>query len=127
MEYEKHDIDLTVKTPKGIIYDFKNRKVVGEPGELVLDSRYGPGAEIWMSKEVIPGIYEVELTLYNQYGNQSDAVVSAEVIVGVKKLVLKESKLNASKRSAKFKFKISPVLGHYPLRSFSLALWFRFV
>jgi len=43
------DIDLIVTDPKGHIFNFKNRQYKNVPGFLVLDTRQGPGVEIWQS------------------------------------------------------------------------------
>lgn len=91
---EKHDLDLTVKTPNGKLYNFKNRKYAELPGELVLDSRYGPGAEIWNSNSVVPGDYELNVTLYNQYGNLNDAVVETGIVSSLSNIKLPTVRLN---------------------------------
>jgi uncharacterized protein YfaP (DUF2135 family) len=96
---EKHDVDLTIKNPQGQIYNFKNRSFKGVPGELILDSRYGPGAEVWVSDQLVPGRYEVKVTLYNQYGNVKDTSVRTTIMVGVEKLKLPELKLNLNGQS----------------------------
>lgn len=104
---EKHDLDLTVKTPNGKVYDFKNRKYDDLPGELVLDSRYGPGAEIWSSNKISPGDYEVTVTLYNQSGNMTDAVVETGLVSSLSNLKLPTAKLNlTAQKSAKYQFSI---------------------
>ncbi|MEY4617674.1 MAG: hypothetical protein RJB66_2634 [Pseudomonadota bacterium] len=91
---EKHDIDLTVKTPSGKLYDFKNRKYPDTAGELVLDSRYGPGAEIWSTNKLAPGDYEVTVTLYNQTGNLTDAVVETGLVSSLSNIKMPTIKLN---------------------------------
>lgn len=107
-ETEKHDIDLTVKNPLGKLFNFKNRKYEGMSGEFVLDSRYGPGAEIWTSNQVIPGEYEVKVTLYNQYGNEQDAVVNTTIIIGLEKIIFPEVKLSLGKnQTVVYKVKVS--------------------
>ncbi len=107
-ETEKHDIDLTVKNPLGKVFSFKNRKHEGMSGEFVLDSRYGPGAEIWTSNQVIPGEYEIKVTLYNQYGNDQDAVVNTTFIIGLEKIIFPEAKLSLVKnQTIIYKVKVS--------------------
>lgn len=106
-ETEKHDVDLTVKNPEGKVFSFKNRNFKDSPGELVLDSRYGPGAEIWTSNKLIAGEYEIQITLYNQYGNTNNAKVNTTILAGLNKLMLPEADLNLKgKNTAVFKIKI---------------------
>lgn len=76
---EKHDIDLVVKDASGKVFDFKRRKVSGSAGHFALDSRTGPGAELWQSGSLVPGRYEVTYKFYNNYGNTKPAVVEGTV------------------------------------------------
>lgn len=69
----EHDLDLVIKDPNGKKFTFKNKDFPNYPGKIVLDSRRGPGAEIWQADKVIPGTYEAEITFYNQYGNPAPA------------------------------------------------------
>lgn len=69
----EHDLDLVVKDPNGKKFTFKNKEFANYPGKIVLDSRRGPGAEIWQANKVIAGTYEAEITFYNQYGNAAPA------------------------------------------------------
>lgn len=69
----EHDLDLVVKDPNGKKFTFKTKEFPNYPGKIVLDSRRGPGAEIWQADKVIPGVYEAEITFYNQYGNPAPA------------------------------------------------------
>lgn len=104
---EKHDIDLTIKNSSGQKFDFKNRTFPGVSGELVLDSRFGPGAEMWTSNKLVPGDYEIEVTLYNQYGNLNDAKVTTTIMAGLHKIVLPVANLNlSSSKSVKYKVRI---------------------
>jgi hypothetical protein len=73
---EKHDLDLTVTDPSGKVFNFKNRKFARHSGEFTLDSRSGPGAEIWQSDKVLAGTYTVTWKLYNTYGNDKPVVFS---------------------------------------------------
>lgn len=105
---EKHDLDLTVKSPTGAVYNFKNRKISGRPGELILDSRYGPGAEIWTSNKLVAGTYEAQITLYNQYGNTADALVETTLVTGLGNVKLPVAKLNKSGiQNIAYKFKVN--------------------
>tara|TARA_B110001454_G_scaffold219200_1_gene251791 strand:- start:17810 stop:18967 length:1158 start_codon:yes stop_codon:yes gene_type:complete len=69
----EHDLDLVIKDPNGKKFTFKNKEFLNYPGKIVLDSRRGPGAEIWQADKVIAGTYEAEITFYNQYGNPAPA------------------------------------------------------
>ena len=71
-----HDLDMVIKDPNGRKFDFKHRTHGSNPGEFVLDSRTGPGAEIWQSNKLIPGNYELQINLYQSYGNSAPAEAS---------------------------------------------------
>lgn len=106
---EKHDVDMIIKDPNGKMFDFRKRKYEKYPGEFVLDSRYGPGAEVWNSQNFIPGIYTMTITLYNQYGNLNDAVVNGSILSGQGRINIPELHLNLSKMSSKtLRFNVSP-------------------
>lgn len=72
---EKHDIDMTVKDPSGRIYSYKKRRHSEGNGEFVLDSRFGPGVEMWQAKRYTVGRYEVRIQLYSTNGNEQDAKI----------------------------------------------------
>lgn len=72
---EKHDIDMTVKDPSGHIYSYKKRRHSEGNGEFVLDSRFGPGIEMWQAKRYTVGRYEVRIQLYSTNGNEQDAKI----------------------------------------------------
>jgi len=74
-----HDVDLTVEDPSGRKFDFKNRKISGHPGTFVLDTRRGPGIEVWQADKIIPGIYKFTYTLYNAYGNKAPCPISGTI------------------------------------------------
>jgi len=65
----KQDIDLYVTDPSGRTFDFKNRNYKDHPGFLVLDTRQGPGVEVWQSDRIVPGVYSFRYFFYNAYGN----------------------------------------------------------
>lgn len=75
-----HDVDLVIQDPGGRVYDFKRRKHDGQAGLFALDTRRGPGVELWQSKEIIPGKYKATYSLYNDYGNTEPAPVSAVIL-----------------------------------------------
>ena len=74
-----HDIDMTIQDPNGKAFDFKKRKYPGQPGLFALDTRRGPGAELWQSDRLIPGVYTASYLFYNQYGNSQPATVSGTI------------------------------------------------
>ena len=92
---EKHDLDLTVTDPDGKVFNFKNRHFAGHPGDFTLDSRSGPGAEIWQTDKIIPGVYTVSWKLYNTYGNDNPVVYSGIISSNSNKIEIPESKLEA--------------------------------
>lgn len=92
---EKHDLDLTVEDPKGNIFSFKKKSHPGISGLFALDSRTGPGAEIWQSNEPIPGRYVVILKLYNNYGNLDPASVSGSILSNKSSIPIQEQKIDS--------------------------------
>lgn len=79
-ETEKHDIDLQVLNPNSKLFSFKRRKIKGEPGEFTIDSRYGPGIEMWKSENFLPGTYHAKVLLYSKNGNLAPAQAHLTVI-----------------------------------------------
>lgn len=75
----KHDVDLEVQSPSGRKYNFKKRKHKGNPAQFTLDSRTGPGSEVWQTSELEEGTYKVRYNFYNHYGNKENAKVDAKV------------------------------------------------
>lgn len=74
-----HDIDLVIKDPNNNTFDFKKRKHGSNPGFFALDTRRGPGAELWQADRIIPGKYTATYSFYNQYGNTEPAKVSGTI------------------------------------------------
>jgi flagellar motor protein MotB len=105
---QDHDIDLIVTDPNGHTFDFKHRAFKGSPGEFVLDTRRGPGAEMWQSEKLVAGVYKISYVFYNPYGNESPATISGKIYTlnGVIKLpnVTLDFKTNKEKT---FKVQIS--------------------
>lgn len=105
---EKHDIDMTLKDPAGHIFDFKRRTYPNVSGNLILDSRYGPGVEVWNSSKVVSGDYEITAILYNHFGNLNDAVITGSIVTGYGLVELPKSNLNMKDRpNVTFKFNVS--------------------
>ena len=63
-----HDVDLHVIDPAGKRFYYKAPTIPGRPGELSVDTRRGPGVEIWEVPEAPVGKYQV---LYNFYSNEA--------------------------------------------------------
>ena len=74
-----HDLDLKVEDPEGKTFDFKHRKHGSHPGLFVLDTREGPGAEIWQADKILVGTYKFTFTFYSQHGNPEPCVISARL------------------------------------------------
>lgn len=103
-----HDIDLVVKDPNGKKFDFKNRKHGGYPGNFALDTRRGPGAELWQSDKIIPGKYTATYSFYNQYGNTEDAKVSGTIYTAKGSFEIKTVQMNlGDKREFHIQFEVA--------------------
>lgn len=94
---EKHDLDLIVTDPFGNQYDFENRVHKNKSGKLVVDSRSGPGVELWKSLDFTPGKYLVQVKFYNTYGNPKPAHVRLLALSNVGEFTLLERDLDFSK------------------------------
>jgi hypothetical protein len=79
-ETEKHDLDLSVTDPLGQVFNYDNRSKKGADGKLVIDSRTGPGIELWQSSRSQKGRYRVDIKFYNAYGNSKPAIVNLGVL-----------------------------------------------
>ena len=100
-----HDIDLVVTDPKGKIFNFKNRSHANHPGKLVLDSRRGPGAEVWQSDRILPGKYKADVIFYNQYGNTAAAEVKLVIFASggnVELPIIKMDFTNEKRKTVEF-------------------------
>lgn len=91
-----HDVDLTIQDPSGKTFDFKRREYKGQPGLFALDTRRGPGVELWQSKNIVPGRYKASYQLYNDYGNAEAAPVSAVILTPKGSFELPIAKLSTS-------------------------------
>ncbi len=105
---QKHDIDLIVKDPNGKIFNFKNRKYSSYPGNFMLDSRFGPGAEVWQTERLFPGIYTITFEFYNPYGNAEPVTIDGTVFSNKSTIHFPSVILNyPSSRNAHFKLRVS--------------------
>lgn len=104
----KHDVDLQVQDPAGRLFNFKRRKYKGVPGGLILDTRTGPGVEVWQSSKLQEGIYKLRYLFYGKYGNPAPVSVEGTIITPpgetkLPKVVLKQDK----QKSPWFQLKVS--------------------
>ncbi len=104
---QAHDLDLVVKDPSGKVFDFKNRKHAGAEGELTLDTRQGPGTEVWQTETLLPGRYELTAILYNSYGNKNPAALTVSVFTPQGTKTLPASRLAGSGRKQVFAIDVS--------------------
>ena len=74
-----HDVDLHIIDAARKEFSFENPTVPGRPGELSVDTRKGPGVEIWGVPEAPPGEYQVLYSFYAPYGNSNAAMVKGVV------------------------------------------------
>lgn len=77
---EKHDVDMLVTDPNGHVFKFNKRNFKGIPGTFEIDSRMGPGLELWKALSPVPGEYKVDLTLYKNYGNEVKTNLELQLI-----------------------------------------------
>ena len=101
-----HDIDLSIKSPDGLKYNFKKREFKGKKGKFILDTRRGPGAEIWRQEEMKPGIYTVTISLYSQYSNPKPAIVNGNISTSEGLFDLKKLSLTKKNRKAVIRFRL---------------------
>lgn len=90
---QDHDIDLVVTDPKGREFSFKKRKIAGSAGQFSLDTRRGPGTELWQSAEIIPGTYKVTYIFYNKVNNPEPAVVRGTIFTPKGSFTMPEQKM----------------------------------
>lgn len=84
-----HDIDLVVKTPDGQDLGFKKRKASDtDTDEFLVDSKNGPGLEMFKSLKPKSGSYQFEVSLYNSRGDTKPTEVTLFAVVkGEEKLL----------------------------------------
>ncbi|AZZ37800.1 hypothetical protein CIK05_13655 [Bdellovibrio sp. qaytius] len=85
---EKHDIDLEIIDVNNKKFNFKKKSYGGVDGQFEIDSRYGPGLEMWKTPKLQPGTYKIKVTLYNSNGNDNPAEVQANIITVTENLKL---------------------------------------
>lgn len=100
-ETEKHDLDLSVTDPLGQVFNYDNRSKKGADGKLVIDSRTGPGIELWQSSRSQKGRYRVDIKFYNAYGNSKPAIVNLGVLSRAGETAFKPFEMDFSKSKTK--------------------------
>jgi flagellar motor protein MotB len=93
-ETEKHDLDLIVTDPSGRNYNFNNRTYEASNAKFVLDSRSGPGVEMWETPQLELGDYKIEFNFYNSYGNNNPAKLSGTIITRKGEFVIPKTQLD---------------------------------
>ncbi len=83
-ETNRHDVDLHVINPEGqeFFYEKHNRNGAQFPGVdafLTVDSRRGPGIEVWLDPLASAGRYQLLVNLYERHGGARTAPVSGKV------------------------------------------------
>ncbi|HAG91768.1 MAG TPA: hypothetical protein DCL41_07845 [Bdellovibrionales bacterium] len=103
-----HDVDLIIEDPNGVKYDYKKKGERQLAGRFALDTKRGPGAELWLSDQVIPGTYKATYYFFNQYGNLTPTQVSATIYSPKGQVEIKPRALDISKkRSVTVTFHVS--------------------
>ncbi|MCF8210302.1 MAG: hypothetical protein K9K38_13030, partial [Rhodoferax sp.] len=74
------DVDLRVVDPTGTEFWYEHKAYPGKPGELSVDSQFGPGNEVWSNPSAAVGDYRVFAELYNQHGVNDTPTVTGKVI-----------------------------------------------
>lgn len=74
------DVDLHVVDPTGAEFDYEHKTHPGRPGELSVDSQFGPGNEVWSIPSASSGSYRIYANLFNTHGVNSTPTVTGSVI-----------------------------------------------
>ena len=106
-ETEKHDIDLEVTTPTAKRFNFKKRKIASEPGAFELDSRFGPGIEMWKAEAFQAGSYQSKISLYNKNGNEAPAKVQLTVVTNLSTYKSAPIELDSSHKEVNVSFSVN--------------------
>jgi hypothetical protein len=74
------DVDLHVVDPSGAEFSYEHKTYPGKPGELSVDSQFGPGNEVWSNPSAAVGDYRVYANLYDLHGVHDTPTVTGSVI-----------------------------------------------
>jgi flagellar motor protein MotB len=105
-ETEKHDLDLNIQTPGKASFDFKHRKIKGVSGELQIDSRFGPGIEMWKSDKFEVGQYAARIHFYNSNGNSENARAQLTVMTNKESYRSQKLEIPISKKNLEIRFDV---------------------
>jgi flagellar motor protein MotB len=103
---EKHDIDLEIVDTNNKKFNFKKKSYGGVDGQFEIDSRYGPGLEMWKTPKLHPGKYKVKVTLYNSNGNDEPAEVQTNVITVSENRKLPKITLSKTAKTKELRFNV---------------------
>lgn len=103
---EKHDIDLEIVDTNNKKFNFKKKSYGGIDGQFEIDSRYGPGLEMWKTPKLQPGQYKVKVTLYNSNGNDAPAEVQTSLITVTENVKLPRITLSKTDKVKEVRFSV---------------------
>ncbi len=103
---EKHDIDLEIVDTNNKKFNFKKKSYGGVDGQFEIDSRYGPGLEMWKTPKLQPGQYKVKVTLYNSNGNEAPAEVQTSLITVTENVKLPKITLSKTDKVKEVRFNV---------------------
>lgn len=103
---EKHDIDLEIVDTNNKKFNFKKKSYGGIDGQFEIDSRYGPGLEMWKTPKLHPGQYKVKVTLYNSNGNEAPAEVQTSLITVTENVKLPKITLSKTDKVKEVRFSV---------------------
>lgn len=105
-ETEKHDIDLEITNTHKKVFNFKKRKIASEDGSFEIDSRFGPGIEMWKTENFKPGNYKAKLSLYNKNGNEAPAQVQLTIVTNLNTYKTAPIVLDTNKKQKEVRFAV---------------------
>ncbi|PCH59957.1 MAG: hypothetical protein COC19_06495 [SAR86 cluster bacterium] len=73
------DVDLHVIDPAGNEYYYEDDRFPGSDAALEEDNTQGPGNEIWLSPQAMPGDYEVYINMYDK-SDDSPASIRGSIL-----------------------------------------------
>lgn len=103
---EKHDVDLEITDTNNKKFNFKKKSYGGVDGQFEIDSRYGPGLEMWKTPKLHPGKYKVKVTLYNSNGNDAPAEVQTNLITVSENKKLPKMTLSKDNKTKELRFSV---------------------
>jgi len=72
-----HDVDVYVKDGKMDEVDDVKRQGVKWPGDVYLNTAYGPTADVWMMRDVPAGEYKVYYKFFDRRATPGEAIINA--------------------------------------------------